>query len=78
MIYHSLSKLKPSQKARVVGFSEEDIPNKILEMGIVPGVSVQLKQQAPLGGPLYVEYGKEKSTIMLRRSEAGHILIEFE
>ncbi|MDR3272805.1 MAG: ferrous iron transport protein A [Flavobacteriaceae bacterium] len=78
MIYHSLSRLKPAQKARVVGFSEDDVPNKILEMGIVPGVSIQLKQQAPLDGPMYVEYGKEKSTVMLRRSEASHILVEVE
>ncbi len=74
----SLSILKPTQKAKVVGFAEENIPTKILEMGIVPGVSVKLKRQAPWNGPLYLEYGKEKSTIMLRKEEARNILIELE
>ena len=74
----SLSILKPAQKAKVIGFTEENIPTKILEMGIVPGVSVKLKRQAPWNGPLYLEYGKEKSTIMLRKEEANYILIELE
>ncbi|MGM5631880.1 FeoA family protein [Apibacter raozihei] len=72
----SLSILKPTQSAKVIGFSEEEVPAKILEMGIVPGVVVKLKRQAPWNGPLYLEYGKEKSTIMLRKEEAKSILIE--
>ncbi|TWP24038.1 ferrous iron transport protein A [Apibacter muscae] len=72
----SLSLLKPSEKAIVIGFSEEDIPAKILEMGIVPGVSISLIRKAPWNGPLYIEYGNEKSIIMLRKEEAKCILIE--
>lgn len=74
----SLSDLKRRQTAKVVGFSEEIIPNKILEMGLVPGVSVSIKHQAPFKGPICIEYGKEKSNIMLRVDEAQSILIELE
>ncbi|WP_295841252.1 FeoA family protein [uncultured Apibacter sp.] len=74
----SLSFLKPTQEAKVIGFSEDNIPTKILEMGIVPGVFVKVKRQAPWNGPLFIEYGKEKSTIMLRKEEADCILIEMQ
>lgn len=78
LTHKSLSFLKPAQQAKVIGFSEEDIPTKILEMGIVPGVFVKLKRQAPWNGPLFIEYGKEKSTVMLRKEEADCILIEMQ
>lgn len=74
----SLSELKPTQMAKVIGFTEDIIPNKILEMGIVPGVSVRLKRKAPWNGPLFLEYGKEKSAVMLRKEEANCILIKLE
>ena len=52
------------------------MPTKILEMGLLPETIFQVLYQAPFGGPLYIEYGSEKTRVALREEEAEFINVE--
>ncbi len=52
------------------------MPNKIIEMGLLPDTKFSILYQAPFKGPLYVEFGEEKSRIALREEEARFIIVE--
>ena len=52
------------------------MPNKIIEMGLLPATQFKILYQAPFGGPLYLEFGDEKSRLALRMEEAQFILVE--
>ena len=54
------------------------MPNKIIEMGLLPETSFVILHQAPFNGPLYIEYGKEKTRVALREEEARYIFVEPE
>jgi len=52
------------------------MPTKILEMGLLPETSFKVLYQAPFKGPLYIEYGSEKTRVALREEEAKFIKVE--
>ncbi len=52
------------------------MPNKIIEMGLLPDTAFKILYQAPFKGPLYIEFGDEKSRIALREEEARFIIVE--
>lgn len=52
------------------------MPNKIIEMGLLPNTVFKILFQAPFRGPLYIEFGEEKSRIALREEEARFIIVE--
>ena len=62
----------------IVSYDNEDLkmPNKIIEMGLLPETSFRILYQAPFRGPLYIEFGSEKSRIALREEEARFIVVE--
>ncbi|AIL43788.1 ferrous iron transport protein A [Elizabethkingia anophelis] len=53
-----------------------EMPGKIIEMGLLPNTPFRILYQAPFGGPLYVEYGEERSKVALREEEARYIIVE--
>lgn len=55
---------------------ELEMPNKIIEMGLLPETIFKVLYQAPFSGPLYIEFGDEKSRIALREEEARFIIVE--
>ncbi|WP_392437129.1 ferrous iron transport protein A [Cruoricaptor ignavus] len=55
---------------------QDTMPCKIVEMGLVPGTKFRVLYQAPFRGPLYVEFGTEKSRLALREEEARYIQVE--
>lgn len=61
-----------------MGYENEDLkmPNKIIEMGLLPETKFRILYQAPFKGPLYIEFGDEKSRIALREEEARFIIVE--
>ncbi|QCX54470.1 FeoA family protein [Elizabethkingia sp. JS20170427COW] len=63
---------------KIVDFDNDhhEMPGKILEMGLLPETPFKILFQAPFGGPLYVEYGEEKSRVALRIEEAMYIIVE--
>jgi ferrous iron transport protein A len=51
----TIANLKKGEKAIIKDFDVEAIPLKLLEMGCLPGNTVELLQIAPFGDPLYLD-----------------------
>lgn len=69
----------PKKKiGKICGYDNENLqmPNKIIEMGLLPETNFMILHQAPFGGPLYIEYGEEKTRVALREEEARYIFVE--
>ena len=73
----TLAQLQPGQKARVkkVG-GQGAVRRRLMDMGMVSGVEVELLKAAPLGDPL--EYRLRGYNLSLRKAEAQVIEIEPE
>lgn len=71
-----LSQLNKGKKGIIVGYGSEDIPVKIYELGLLPGVCLELKQRVPFSGPLCISLTDTDNSIALRKNEAHNILIE--
>jgi len=67
-----------SLMGKIIGYENDDLkmPNKIIEMGLLPETCFKILYQAPFKGPLYIEFGDEKSRIALREEEAKFIIVE--
>ena len=65
-------------KGKIKAYDNEDLlmPNKIIEMGLLPETEFVVLHRAPFGGPLYIEYGGEKTHVALREEEAKFIFVE--
>jgi ferrous iron transport protein A len=51
----TIANLKIGEKAIIKDFDSDIIPLKLLEMGCLPGNTVELLQIAPFGDPLYLD-----------------------
>lgn len=71
-----LSQLKKGQRAVISGFELDAIPLKLIEMGCLPGNSVEVLQIAPLGDPIYLNVNE--SHLAIRVETARRILVETE
>lgn len=72
-----LSHLTVGQTARVVGVDARDeIGQRILEMGVTPGITVRLTGAAPLGDPLVFEV--RGYSLSLRKAEAARVEVELD
>lgn len=70
----SLSQLAVGQRGRVATVAGNDtVGVRLLEMGLIPGVELQLVGTAPLGDPL--EYELRGYRLSLRRSEAARVQV---
>lgn len=67
----ALAELKIGQKATILDVNTEEIPLKLLEMGCLPGNTVELIQVAPFGDPLY--FIINDSHVAIRIETAQHI-----
>lgn len=72
----TLAELKRGQFATIKDVSSKDIPLKLLEMGCLPGNSVELVQVAPFSDPMYLNING--THLAIRKETASHILIETE
>lgn len=75
---HKLSGFPKNKTGKISGYDDEDLkmPTKIIEMGLLPDTTFRILYQAPFNGPLYVEFGEEKSRIALRKEEGDFIIVE--
>ncbi len=73
-----LSKFPKNKKGKILGYDNDHLkmPNKIIEMGLLPETIFRILYQAPFSGPLYIEFGEEKSRIALREEEGDYIIVE--
>lgn len=70
----TLAGLKKGQKAIITDFDINTIPLKLLEMGCLPGNTVELLQVAPLGDPIYINVND--SHVAIRKEMASGIDVE--
>ena len=70
-----LSETTRGEPVRVVNISDDDsLSMRLMEMGLTPGVEVELVGTAPLGDPL--EFEIRGYRLSLRRSEAARVSVE--
>ena len=70
----TLADLKRGQQGIIKDVSSIHIPLKLLEMGCLPGNSVELVQVAPFADPMYLNING--CHLAIRKETAIHILIE--
>ncbi len=70
----TLAHLERGEHAIITDVSSVHIPLKLLEMGCLPGNSVQLLQVAPFKDPMYLNING--THLAIRKETAMHILIE--
>ncbi|OBW39825.1 FeoA domain protein [Chryseobacterium sp. MOF25P] len=75
---HTLSSFPKNKIGKIVDYDNENLnmPTKIIEMGLLPETLFKILYQAPFNGPLYIEFGEEKSRIALRKEEGDFIIVE--
>lgn len=71
---YTIAHLKRGEKGIITDVSSALIPLKLLEMGCLPGNSVELVQIAPFSDPLYLNING--SHLAIRKETAIHILID--
>ncbi len=72
----TIAQLKIGQKGTIIDFNIDEIPMKLLEMGCLPGNSVELIQVAPLGCPLYFNVNDSHVAIRLEMAKEINVVIE--
>lgn len=71
----TLDQLSSHQKARVKRVNGSGaVRRRLMEMGLVPGVEIEMLKPAPLGNP--IEYRVRGYHLALRKSEAAFIELE--
>ena len=72
----SIANLKVGEIGIIEDISFDNIPLSLLEMGCMPGETVELIQKAPLKDPLYIRVNG--SHLAIRTETASQILITKE
>jgi ferrous iron transport protein A len=71
----TLADLEKGKSRKVVSVRGEDVvTRRLMEMGVIPGVSVRMVKSAPFGDPL--EINVRGYSLALRRNEAESVLLE--
>ncbi len=70
----TVADLEHGQKGIIKEFSDNVLPIKLMELGCLPGNSVELVQIAPLKDPIYINVNG--SHIAIRRSLAKQIELD--
>lgn len=71
----TLDQVKIGAKARVLEVSgDETLEQRMLEMGLMPGMEVHVLRQAPLGDPIEVKV--MGYSLSLRKLEAKYVKVE--
>jgi len=70
----TLAGLKKGQKAIITDLNIDAVPLKLLEMGCLPGNTVELLQVAPMGDPIYINVNE--SHVAIRLETAAEIDVE--
>lgn len=70
----TLNVLKKSQKGTITFINMDNVPLKLIEMGCLPGNTVEVLQIAPLHDPIYIKVND--SFISIRKELAKEIEVE--
>ena len=66
--------LKKGQKAQISDINIDEIPLKLIEMGCLPGNTIELIQVAPMGDPLFFSINDAKVAIRKKTAQEIYIL----
>jgi Fe2+ transport system protein FeoA len=70
----TLKDLNSGEKAEVIEIKGENaLRRRIMDIGILPGVCIEIAKRAPLGDPIQVSTGE--CDLIIRKSEAEKIII---
>ena len=72
----NVGELKIGQKGVIVDFNIDNIPLKLLEMGCLPGNTIELIQIAPFGCPLYFNVNDSHVAIRLETAKEITVVVE--
>ena len=70
----TIATLNKGEKGIIKEFEIDKVPLKLIEMGCLPGNSVELVQLAPFQDPLYINING--SYVAIRKETAEQILIQ--
>lgn len=71
---HTIATLAQGEKGIIQEFDIDVIPLKLIEMGCLPGNTVELVQYAPFNDPLYININD--SFVAIRRETAVEIPVK--
>ncbi len=72
----NLTDLRVGQKAKITGFraGSQSYRQKVLAMGLTPGVTLEVSRRAPLGDP--IELRLRGYSLSLRKKECACVFVE--
>lgn len=69
----SLDTLAAGARATITGYTSDDPPGRLLEMGLVPGTTVEVVRLAPLGDPMDLRV--RGFHLSVRKEEAARVIV---
>ena len=69
-----LSKMTVGSCCIIESFTDEELKQKLLEMGCLPGETIRIDRLAPLGDPMAIIVSG--ATLSIRIDEADHIMVK--
>ena len=72
----TIAQLKIGQKGIISDFNIDEIPLKLLEMGCLPGNTIELIQVAPFGCPMYFNVNDSHVAIRIETAKEITVVIE--
>ncbi|MEP2670858.1 MAG: FeoA family protein [Cyclobacteriaceae bacterium] len=70
----SVAQMSPGETAVIAGFISQELSNKLLEMGFLPGSVVKYNFRAPFGDPICVTVSGYDITLRLEEAATISIL----
>lgn len=71
---YTMADLRLGESGIIDSFTDKEISAKLLEMGCLPGETIQLKNIAPFGDPIAISVGGY--VLGLRLAEASSVIIK--
>lgn len=70
-----LTQLLPGQFGKLALLNpEREVDQRLMALGLLPGMMLKMVRRAPLGDPVAIEFGGQ--VISLRRAEAEGLLVD--
>lgn len=71
----SLADMRPGMRAQVLDVGgEESLAQRLLDMGLIEGASVEFLREAPLGDPIEIRLD-DRYNLSLRRVDAANVSV---
>ena len=70
----TLDKGVPGMVLKVDSIGDSDLKERLMTMGLTPGIKVKVLRSAPMGDPMAI--GLRSYNLAIRRKDAAHITVE--